>query len=95
MYSIGIFDNMPASVFKTIEERLGKKLLTQVTELTGGRTITADKLSKVSGISDEISTELRVEYVLAYRSSHPSHTMANLQQKATSLPQIKPSTTHP
>jgi Ca-activated chloride channel homolog len=73
MYSIGIFDNMPVPVFKTIEEKLGKRLLTEITELTGGRTITADNRDKVPEIAAAISREIRDQYVLAYRSTHPSH----------------------
>jgi Ca-activated chloride channel homolog len=73
MYSIGIFDNMPVPVFKTIEEKLGKRLLTGITEMTGGRTIAADDRDKVPGIAAAISRELRQQYVLAYRSNNPSH----------------------
>lgn len=73
MDSIGIFDNMPVPVFKTIEEKLGKRLLTQITELTGGRTITADNRDKIPEIAAQISRELREQYVLAYRSSNLAH----------------------
>ena len=73
MYSIGIFDNMPVPVFKTIEEKLGKRLLTDVTERTGGRTIAADDRNKVPEIAAAISRELRQQYVLAYRSDHAVH----------------------
>jgi Ca-activated chloride channel family protein len=73
MYSIGIFDNMPVPVFKTIEEKLGKRLLTEITELTGGRTITADNREKVPEIAAVISREIRDEYVLAYRSTNAAH----------------------
>jgi Ca-activated chloride channel homolog len=73
MYSIGIFDNMPVPVFKTIEEKLGKRLLTGITEMTGGRTIAADDRDKVPEIAAAISRELRQQYVLAYRSTHPLH----------------------
>jgi Ca-activated chloride channel homolog len=73
MYSIGIFDNMPVPVFKTIEEKLGKRLLTDVTELTGGRTIAADNRDQIPEIAAEISRELRQQYVVAYRPSQLSH----------------------
>ena len=73
MYSIGIFDNMPVPVFKTIEEKLGKRLLTEITELTGGRTVTADNREKVPEIAAAISREIRDEYVLAYRSTNAVH----------------------
>jgi Ca-activated chloride channel homolog len=73
IYSIGIFDNMPVPVFKTIEEKLGKRLLTQITELTGGRTIAADDREKVPEIAAAISRELREQYLLGYRSSNALH----------------------
>jgi Ca-activated chloride channel family protein len=73
MYSIGVFDNMPVPVFKTIEERLGKRLLTGITELTGGRTIAADDRDRIPEIAAAISRELREQYVLAYKSTDPRH----------------------
>lgn len=73
MYSIGLFDDMPVPIFKTIEEKLGKRLLTNITDLTGGRTITADDREKIPDIAALISRELRQQYVLAYRSDQPRH----------------------
>jgi Ca-activated chloride channel homolog len=73
MYSIGIFDNMPVPIFKTIEEKLGKRLLTQITELTGGQTLPVDSLDKVPKIAAAVSKELRQQYVLAYRPDHSMH----------------------
>lgn len=73
MYSIGVFDNMPVPVFKTIEEKLGKRLLTGITELTGGETIPVDSLDKIPEIAGAVSRELRQQYVLAYRSTRPLH----------------------
>jgi Ca-activated chloride channel homolog len=73
LYSIGIFDNMPVPVFKTIEEKLGKRLLTDLTDLTGGRTITADNRDKVPEIAATVSRELRQQYVLAYKSDRAVH----------------------
>jgi Ca-activated chloride channel homolog len=68
--SIGIFDNMPVPVFKTIEEKLGKRLLVEITEASGGRTITADQASKLPQIAAAISRELRQQYVLGYKSTN-------------------------
>ncbi len=73
IYSIGIFDNMPVPVFKTIEEKLGGRLLTEITEATGGRTIAADKRDKVPEIAATVSRELREQYVLGYRSNNALH----------------------
>ena len=71
IYSIGIFDNMPVPVFKTIEEKLGKRLLVEITEASGGRTIAADQASKMPQIAATISRELRQQYVLGYKSTNP------------------------
>jgi Ca-activated chloride channel homolog len=73
LYSIGIFDNMPVPVFKTIEEKLGKRLLTDLTDLTGGRTIAADNRDKIPEIAATVSRELRQQYVLAYKSDRDVH----------------------
>jgi len=73
LYSIGIFDNMPVPVFKTIEEKLGKRLLTDLTDLTGGRTIAADNRDKIPEIAATVSRELRQQYVLAYKSDRAVH----------------------
>lgn len=73
MYSIGIFDNMPIPVFKTIEEKLGEHLLTTITELTGGYTVAADDREKVPEIAATVSRALRERYVLAYKPQHILH----------------------
>ncbi len=70
VYSIGIFDSLPVPVFKTIEEKLGERLLIDLTEASGGRTIAADKREKVPGVAAAISRELRQQYVLGYRSNN-------------------------
>ena len=73
VYSIGIIDNMPVPGFKTIEEKLGKHLLTEITDTTGGRTVVADNRTKVGGIAAAISRELREQYVLGYRPTNAAH----------------------
>lgn len=73
MYSIGIFDTMPIPVFKTVEEKLGERLLTGITDLTGGRMIAADHRDKIPEVAASISRELRQQYVLAYRPDHHVH----------------------
>lgn len=73
VYSIGIIDNMPVPGFKTIEEKLGKRLLAEITDATGGRTIVADNRTKVADIASTISRELRAQYVLGYHSSNAFH----------------------
>ena len=69
-YSIGIFDNLPVPIFKTLEEKLGQRLLVDITETSGGRTIAADHREKVPEIAAAISRELRQQYVLGYKSNN-------------------------
>ena len=63
IFAIGIFD----SIFKTPEEAHGQKLLTDITEATGGRAFVLRNSVQLPAIVDEISLELRSQYVLGYR----------------------------
>ncbi len=69
-YGIGVFDDMPIPLLKTLEERLGRKWLSEVTDATGGRTIPADDRRQIPQIAALISRELRNQYVLGYRPSN-------------------------
>jgi len=62
IYAIGIYDHY----FATEEERLGPGLLSDVTELTGGRAFTIDNPNDLADVSTKIGIELRNQYVLAY-----------------------------
>lgn len=66
IYALGIFSR----VFKTYEEWAGKRLLTEISEATGGRTITVNKLEELPEAAAAVSRELRNQYILGY---HPSH----------------------
>jgi Ca-activated chloride channel family protein len=66
LYAIGIFDQ---GEYKTVEEKEGPELLTDMTELTGGRTFTVANLSDLPDVASKISMELRNQYVLGYRPS--------------------------
>jgi Ca-activated chloride channel family protein len=72
-YSIGIFDDLPIPLFKTIEERMGRKWLDDVTRVSGGRDIPADDRRKIPEIAAIISRELRTQYVLGYRPTDPNY----------------------
>lgn len=72
-YSIGIFDDIPIPLFKTIEERLGRKWLDDVTRVSGGRNIAADDRRKIPEIAALISRELRTQYILGYRPTDPNY----------------------
>ena len=63
IYSIGIFD----SYAPTEEETLGPILLTDISELTGGKMFRVTNSEDMGDIATRISQELRNEYVVGYR----------------------------
>jgi len=67
IYAIGIYDHY----FPTEEERLGPTLLSDITELTGGRAFTIDNPNDLADVSTKIGIELRNQYVLGYRPRNP------------------------
>lgn len=66
IYAIGLFD----SVFRTPEEWAGRRLLTSITEATGGRTATVKNARELPAVAEQISRELRSRYVLGYRPTN-------------------------
>ena len=72
-YGIGVFDGVPIPLFKTLEERWGRKWLSEMTEATGGRTLPADDRRQIPQIAALISRELRNQYVLGYRPTNVAH----------------------
>ena len=69
IYAIGIYDRyMP-----TPEEQMGPALLTDVTELTGGRAFTIDNPNDLGDVATKIGIELRNQYLLGYRPKNPTH----------------------
>ena len=75
IYAIGLFETF---FFNTLEERLGKKWLSEITDATGGRTITVDSRTKLPQAAAEISREIRNQYILGY---HPSNKVPNRWRK--------------
>jgi Ca-activated chloride channel family protein len=69
IYAIGIYDHY----FPTEEERLGPALLSDITELTGGRAFTIDNPNDLADVATKIGIELRNQYVLGYRPKNPGH----------------------
>jgi Ca-activated chloride channel family protein len=63
IFAVGLFDTF----FKTIEERLGRMWLSEITDPTGGRTISVDNRARLPEAAAELSREMRNEYVLGYR----------------------------
>jgi Ca-activated chloride channel homolog len=68
IYGIGLFDLN----FKTPEEREGPALLSDVTEVTGGRTFTISSPNELADVATKIGIELRNQYVLGYRPTNPA-----------------------
>lgn len=69
VYAIGIYDRYASA----IEERLGPELLTDITELTGGRAFTIDNPNDLGDVATKIGVELRNQYVLGYRPTKVVH----------------------
>jgi Ca-activated chloride channel family protein len=65
IYAIGIYDRYASAT----EERLGPQLLSEITELTGGRAFTIDNPNDLADVATKIGVELRNQYVLGYRPS--------------------------
>jgi Ca-activated chloride channel homolog len=68
-YAIGIFDEEPIPLLKTLEERMGRDWLSELTDASGGRTIAADDRRQIPQIAALVSRELRSQYTLGYLSS--------------------------
>lgn len=64
IYAVGLFDTF---FFNSFEEKMGKAWLGEITDVTGGRTITVDNREKVPAAAATISRELRNQYVIGYR----------------------------
>lgn len=70
LYAIGIYD--PIGIrSRTPEELNGPSLLSEVTEMTGGRVFPVGNLGELPDIAAKIGMELRNQYVLGYKSSNP------------------------
>ena len=67
VYAIGIFDSGP---FKSFEEKMGKRWLSSITDVSGGRTITVTNLEMLPGVSAQLSRELRTQYILGYQPTN-------------------------
>lgn len=72
LYAIGIFDPLEYRG-RTPEELNGPSLLSDITEMTGGRVFAADNLNELPDIATKIGLELRNQYILGYRPSNKAH----------------------
>jgi Ca-activated chloride channel family protein len=72
LYAIGIFDPLGYRN-RTPEELNGPSLMSEVTEMTGGRVFAVENLNDLPDIASKIGMELRNQYVLGYRPSNKAH----------------------
>jgi Ca-activated chloride channel homolog len=63
VYGIGVYD----AYFPTVEERLGPQLLSEVAQVTGGRTFTIDNPNDLPDVASKIGMELRNQYLIGYK----------------------------
>jgi Ca-activated chloride channel family protein len=68
IYAIGIFDSSPT----TPEEKMGPVVLSEISDVTGGRTFTIDNPNELADVATKIGIELRNQYVLGYRPNRPA-----------------------
>jgi len=71
IYAIGIYDPLGYRN-RTPEELNGPSLLTEVTEMTGGRAFPVENLNDLPDTAAKIGMELRNQYVLGYKPSNHS-----------------------
>src|ERR1700739_1738356 len=69
LYSVGVFDPFEYRS-RTPEELNGPSLLTEVTDLTGGRAFVVENVNELPDITAKIGAELRNQYILGYRPSN-------------------------
>ena len=72
LYSVGIFDPV-AYRSQTPEELNGPSLLSELTELTGGRAFAVENPNELADIAAKVGTELRNQYILGYHPSNKAH----------------------
>jgi Ca-activated chloride channel family protein len=72
LYAIGIFDPIGYRS-RTPEELNGPSLLSDITEMTGGRVFAVENLNELPDVATKIGMELRNQYVLGYRPSNRAH----------------------
>lgn len=72
LYAIGIFDPLGYRN-RSPEELNGPSMLSEVTEMTGGRVFAVENLNELPDIASKIGMELRNQYVLGYKPSNKEH----------------------
>src|SRR5438477_11626449 len=67
IYAIDICDATSLLLTKKLEERFGGQWLSEISDSTGGRTITLDNPAGIPDAAARASLELRNQYILGYR----------------------------
>ena len=94
IYGIGIFESL-GSRGRTPEEMSGPGLLSELAELTGGRSYNVENVNELADIAAKIGIELRNQYMLYYTPKNPvrdgkyRHVQVKLVQPR-GLPPLKP-----
>ena len=71
LYAIGIYDEI--AYRSTPEELNGPSMLSEMTEMTGGRAFPVGNVGELPDIAAKIGMELRNQYVLGYKPSNAEH----------------------
>ena len=71
LYAIGIYDDIASR--STPEELNGPSMLSEMTEMTGGRAFPVGNVGELPDIAAKIGMELRNQYVLGYKPSNAEH----------------------
>jgi Ca-activated chloride channel homolog len=72
LYTIGIFEPVGYRS-RTPEELNGPSLLSELTELSGGRAFDVTNASELADIAAKVGMELRNQYILGYHPSNKAH----------------------
>src|ERR1700751_2842463 len=72
LYAIGIFDPL-GNRARTPEELNGPSLLTDLTDMTGGRGFSVERLDDLPDIATKIGMGVRNQYVLGYHPKNKAH----------------------
>lgn len=80
VYAIGLFDKFFVGL---VEEKLGKEWLAEITDASGGRTITVDNRAKLPEAAAVISREIRNQYVLGYRPARSNSKWRKIKVNVT------------
>jgi Ca-activated chloride channel family protein len=71
-YAIGVMNDAPPIV-GALMQRIDRKLLMRITDVTGGRTVVLEHSAEIPRVAAKLSEEMRSQYVLGYRPTDGAH----------------------